>query len=531
MIPSPASAWIPIDPWNQRIRPHGESAGPHPPRKGTITVKGTTFKRCGCRDTTGKLLGKKCLKLRRPGGSWNPNHGVWYLQIELPARADGARRPQRRGGFESQTDADGELAKIREAIAVADPGDPVELARVGDLIEAALRTGQSAPTVEQVRRMLHLGRDLTTRPTTAEWLTEWLASRKTLEDTTARSYASHLNLYLLPHLGEVRLDKLRVGHITAMFDAVVERNETITTHRTSQDERKRELVKGMRTIAPATMHRIRATLRAALNAAIRQRLIDYNPAAHVELPPARRPKPLVWTDERVKRWKATGEVPSPVMVWTPTQTGAFLDHTATADDDWYALYHLVAYRGLRRGEVCGLHWTDVDLDAAQLAVRWQIAQLGWATRLKAPKTDSSDDIVALDTETVTVLRAHRTRQRKRRLAVGAAWVDTGLVFTTSTGEAVHPADVTDHFQHLARQAGLPPIRLHDLRHGAATLALAAGVDMKTVQHMLRHSSITITADTYTSVLPELARGAAEKTAAIVPRRVRPADQEGRAKAG
>ena len=87
---------------------------------------------------------------------------------------------------------------------------------------------------------------------------------------------------------------------------------------------------------------------------------------------------------------------------------------------------------------------------------------------------------------------------------------------------VPPADVTDHFQHLARQAGLPPVRLHDLRHGAATLALAAGVDMKTVQAMLRHSSYTITADTYTSVLPELATTAAEKTAAIVPRRIRSA---------
>jgi site-specific recombinase XerD len=133
--------------------------------------------------------------------------------------------------------------------------------------------------------------------------------------------------------------------------------------------------------------------------------------------------------------------------------------------------------------------------------------------------------VALDAETVTVLRAHRRRQRKQRLAAGPAWVDTGLVFTTPTGQAVHPADVTDQFQRLARQAGLSPIRLHDLRHGAATLALAAGVDMKTVQAMLRHSSITITADTYTSVLPELARGAAEKTAAIVPRRVRPAKSQ------
>jgi integrase len=309
-----------------------------------------------------------------------------------------------------------------------------------------------------------------------------------------------------------------------MFEALAERNEMIETHRASPDEAKRAMVKGMRTIAPATMHRIRATLRAALNAAIRQRLIDANPAAHVELPPAKRPKPLVWTDERVSRWKATGQIPSPVMVWTPAQTGAFLDHAAAADDDWYALYHVVAYRGLRRGEACGLHWTDIDLDAAQLVVRWQLAQLGWATSLKTPKTDSSEDIVALDAETVTVLRAHRTRQRKQRLAAGPAWVDTGLVFTTPTGQAVHPADVTDHFQTLARQAGLPPIRLHDLRHGAATLALAAGVDMKTVQAMLRHSSITITADTYTSVLPELARGAAEKTAAIVPRRFRPADQ-------
>ena len=100
--------------------------------------------------------------------------------------------------------------------------------------------------------------------------------------------------------------------------------------------------------------------------------------------------------------------PLPVMVWTPTQTGAFLDHTAATDDDWYALYHLVAYRRLRRGEACGLHWTDIDLDAAQLTVRCQLAQLGWATSLKAPKTDSSEgDIVALDTDTVAVLRAAR----------------------------------------------------------------------------------------------------------------------------
>lgn len=183
-------------------------------------------------------------------------------------------------------------------------------------------------------------------------------------------------------------------------------------------------------------------------------------------------------------------------------------------------YHVTAYRGLRRGEACGLHWTEVDLDRGQLTVLWQITQLGWATRLTTPKTASSEDAVALDADTVTALRTHRIRQRKQRLALGPRWVETGLVFTAPNGAGVHPADVTDLFQFLARQAGLPPIRLHDLRHGAATIALAAGVDMKTVQEMLRHSSITITGDTYTSVLPDLAMSAAEKAAALVPRRVR-----------
>jgi integrase len=87
------------------------------------------------------------------------------------------------------------------------------------------------------------------------------------------------------------------------------------------------------------------------------------------------------------------------------------------------------------------------------------------------------------------------------------------VFATPTGEALHPADVTDHFHHLGRQAGPPPIRLHDLRHDAATIALGAGVEMKIVQQTLRHSSLTVTSDIYTTVLTELAIAAAEKSAA------------------
>jgi integrase len=479
-------------------------------------MNGTTYKRCGCRDEDGKQLGQGCRKLRR-GNGWSPTHGAWQCQIDLPPTADGRRRLLRRGGYASQAEAEAVLGSIRDALAVGKAGEPEDLTKAGDLIELSVKHRKPLPTPTDIRRLLHLG-DTLERPTVETWLRTWLTGRRALRASTRRTYAACITNHLVPHLGGIRLDRLRVSHLDAMVDAIEERNDLITTARASRDPAVRDTVKGMRLICPATLHRIRATLRAALNAAIRQRFIDVNPAKHVELPPAVRPKPLVWTDERVRQWRSTGTAPGPVMVWTPALTGAFLDHTQAADDRLYALYHLVAYRGLRRGEACGLHWADIDLPGQQMTIRWQLTQHGWATALEPPKTDSSEAVVALDTATVEALIAHRARQRRERLAAGPYWVQTGLVFTTPIGDALHPAGVTDHFRHLTRQAGLPPVRLHDLRHGAATLALAAGVDMKVVQAMLRHSSITVTADTYTSVLPDLARNAAEKTAAIVPRR-------------
>ena len=126
---------------------------------------------------------------------------------------------------------------------------------------------------------------------------------------------------------------------------------------------------------------------------------------------------------------------------------------------------------------------------------------------------------------MSALRAYKARQDTERRAWGTAWVDAGLVFTREDGSALHPEFVTRHFERLAREAGLPPIRLHDLRHGAATLALAGGADLKTVSEMLGHSTITITADTYASVLPEVARSAAEAAARLVPRM--PSTESGR----
>jgi integrase len=204
------------------------------------------------------------------------------------------------------------------------------------------------------------------------------------------------------------------------------------------------------------------------------------------------------------------------MVWTPVHTGEFLEHAA--GHRLYAAYHLIAFTGLRRGEACGAEWSELDLTRNQLSVGTNRVQLGWEVEEDDPKTEASKAPVAFDAGTAEVLKAHRQQQRKDQVAWGEDWVGLGKIFTQEDGAALHPSTMSEQFERLAFDAGLPPVRLHDLRHGAATLALAAGVDMKVISAMLRHSTITITSDTYTSVLPELARQAAEAVAAIVPRR-------------
>jgi integrase len=301
-----------------------------------------------------------------------------------------------------------------------------------------------------------------------------------------------------------------------MFAAIDDRNTLIHASRASSDETVRVSVKGQRPVGAASQQRIRGVLRKALNDAIRRSLITTNPACHVELPTGKRPKPLVWTDERVTRWRQTEVMPGKVMVWTPEQTGHFLDHIR--EHRLYALYHLIAYRGPRRGEACGLHDDDINATRRELTVRSQRVQIGWEVEEGDPKTDAGERTIALDTDTLRVLHAHQAVRDAEKALAGDQWVDqTGLLFTEPDGTPLHPAKVTDTFTTLAADAGLPPVRLHDLRHGAATLALAAGVDIKVVQDMLGHSSHAITADTYTSVLPQVAHHAAEATAATIPR--------------
>ncbi|GGL42653.1 tyrosine-type recombinase/integrase [Planomonospora parontospora] len=505
-------------------------------------ANGTTYKTCGCRDeATGKQLGKQCPKLRRPGGRgdwWSSTHGRWAYQLELPAHADGRRRtPLRRSGFATLEEAEAELDHARGLLALDE--DPQVRRQITELILVTLKETRALPPTEEVRRKVRTRQDLNQQISVAEWLEEFLKRKRRIDATTRRAYESHIRLYLNPYLGHIRLDRLRVSDIAGMFDAIEEFNDVITNARASGDTEQRAKVKYRRPVGPATMHRIRATLRHALNIAIKQdRLIDFNPAAAVELPDAVRPKALVWTEERVAQWITDAEEefaterrrcegyrvnvigvyiatprPSPVMVWTPAQTSVFL--TYAQRHRLHALYRLIALRGLRRGEAVGLRWKDVDFTAGTVGVHWQITQLGWEAVQGKPKTDASDRVIALDAETLKVLKAHRKRQAAERLTAGEVWIDSGFVFTDERGQPLHPQHATDQFYWLAYQAGLPPVRLHDLRHGAASLMLAAGVELKVVQETLGHVSSAFTRDTYTSVYPEVAQAAAESTAALI----------------
>lgn len=491
-------------------------------------MRGRTFKRCGCTNPqTGKELGNTCPTLRRRNGTWNPDHGLWHIQIELPRRTNGTRRTLRRGGFTTLRDAHTEIDRIGALLAVADPRDTTARTRIGDLIEHTTRTKQPFPSPDQLRQQLDAGLDLGHMPTVGQWLDQWLAGRKTLRRGTVRAYSIHIRRWLTPHLGHIPLNKLTVDHVADLFDTIAERNDDIEAARASDDPQIRASVRGIRTTGPATMHRYRATLRAALNAAIRAKKISFNPASYVELPSGKRPKALLWTDERIQRWRDTGRKPSRVMIWTPDQTGQFLDHIS--DDPLYPLFHLIAFRGLRRGEACGLPWSETDLTHQTITITAQITQVGWAAEHGEPKSDASGRVVVLDNDTTEVLRAHLNRQNTARRTLGDAWTDSGLVFTEPDGRPFHPAKISTRFHDLVTRAGLPPIRLHDLRHGAATLTLATGADLTVVQDLLGHSSITITADTYAHVLPELARDTAEATARLVPRTRNAGQQTARAR--
>ncbi|WP_019062505.1 tyrosine-type recombinase/integrase [Streptomyces prunicolor] len=500
---------------------------------------GTITRRCRCTvPETGKDLGASCPKLQ------SRRHGTYGVFQELDPAQDGRRRRFRRGGFETSAKAKEELDKVRALMAIPEEDDAWGKTQISDLLEACVQDKSPLPDYDETRRRFQTGQALNSKVTVEEWLDTWLAGRKRLRRGGVARYECDIRIHLRPHLGHLRLDKLRVHHIDTMFDAINERNIEIqeqnaqrravtaelkaTPNKGAENRARRKWFRAQLDAMPPfrritglnTQPHIRDTLRAALNVAISQQVMPaFNPAAHVELLPGTKPKALIWTDERIARWLETAEKPSPVMVWTPEQTAVFLDFVSA--DRLYMLWRLIAFRGTRRGEACGVRWEDHSGKARSLSIATQLVQDGWEVHEGAPKTDSGIRLIALDDDTNEGLINHKDRQQRECEAWGEGWQNTGRVFTQEDGSLLHPGKVSDLFERLTKAAGLPPIRLHDLRHVAATLMLAAGADIKVVSETLGHSDTRVTRDIYQSVLDDLARDAAEKVVQLVPHTRKP----------
>jgi integrase len=400
----------------------------------------------------------------------DPAHGSWSIDVTVPG-AFGVGPPVRvrRGGYRTRQAAQAALDEV-----------------------VGRAHGDAAGAAWTVQR----------------WLGHWLATLPGIRPATRSSYEAHVRVHLSPTLGRARLDELTPPMVQAAFTRIA-----ATWTRTGQP------------LSPATVRRVHATLRAALNAALRDGLIATNPAWHTRLPLAQPVHPEVWTPGRVAIWQTTGEHPT-VAVWTPDQLATFLNQRRQAQDPLYPAWRLIALRGLRRGEACGLRWADLDLDPAddqpiggttagghgRLRVVQALVQIGGHISPAPPKTPASRRTISLDPATTTLLRDLRTAAATR---AGGRLDPTSPVLADQAGHPIQPQRLSVAFRRVVQASGLPPVRLHDLRHGAASLALAAGADLKTVQDLLGHSTIITTADIYTSVLPEVHDRYADAVADLV----------------
>ena len=316
---------------------------------------------------------------------------------------------------------------------------------------------------------------------------EWLLALHSLKPSTRKGYSDLVEAYVIPHLGGERLADLTPGTIVRLYD----------TLRTSGRRRPSSKEGAPRGLSESSIHHVHVALSAALGHAVETGLLRVSPVAQL----AKKSRP-----------KASGETKPEMTTWTAEEARRFL--AVSADDRLGPLFDLALNSGLRRGELVGLRWADVDLDGGRVSVRRNRVTVGYEVEEGTPKGKRAR-VVDLDDATVTVLRRHRTNQLRERMAWGEAWTDTGLVFTREDGTALHPQTATHHLRRLAKKAGVPSIRLHDLRHTHATLGLAAGVPVKVMQERLGHASSVITMDLYTHVVPGMQADAAAKIGGLL----------------
>jgi integrase len=308
------------------------------------------------------------------------------------------------------------------------------------------------------------------RTTVGEYLEQWLVHVKTrVRSRTFERYEALVRRHLVPTLGAIPLAKLQPLHIQGLYAKALSKGR----------------LDGKGGLSATSVLHIHRVLSEALRQAVRWQMLVGNPAAAVQPPRPERPRLEVVGPEVAEKLLAAARGTSlelPVVLALGT--------------------------GMRRGELLALRWSEVDLEAGVARVTRSVQETSQGLTFEEPKTDRSRRGVSLPGFVIVALKQHRKEQAERRLLLGEAWADHNLVLDRGDGNPWRPNNLSQSFATFAEKVGYPAVRLHDLRHGHATLMLWKGVHPKVVSERLGHSSIGITLDTYSHVIPSLQAEAA-----------------------
>ncbi len=313
--------------------------------------------------------------------------------------------------------------------------------------------------------------------TVAQYLRSWLAAHQlAVKPKTLDGYRTDVEAYVIPHVGGRKLQSLRPATVSTLYAALLKSGG-----------------RGGKPLSPRTVQHVHRTLHKALQDAVDvERLLPSNPATRAKVP----------RSEAVERGQ----------MWTPGQLRAFLEHVNS--HRLGVFFWTAAYTGGRRGELLALRWRDVDLAAGEITFARSVDVLE-GVRVEGSTKGGRSRVVPVDEGTVAALRTWRKEQSEERLRLGAAYNDTGLIFTQVDGRPIHPDTVSQLMPRLAAGATVPAARLHDLRHLHATTLLLAGVPVHVVAARLGHADPAITLRVYSHVIREASTAVADVFAKAV----------------
>ena len=299
-------------------------------------------------------------------------------------------------------------------------------------------------------------------------LDEWLPARRVaLRPSTAASYEQLIRNYVLPTIGGFRLQAIDGSTLNRLYSELLTNGRTATRRNAGSG------------LSVKTVRNLHGVLARAFRDGVRWGHLQRNPCDAADPPKGASPEMKVWSADELRAFSSS-----------------------VASHRWAGVWSLLATTGMRRGEMLGLRWSDVDLDAGTVTIRSTRVRYGTTITTSTPKTARGNRTIAIGPATAAALRAWKRQQSADHLLAGASWADrSGLVVTNIDGSPPNPEAFSNLFVALVKRAGLPPIRLHDLRHSYATAALASGVPVKVVSQRIGHADVGVTLKVYAHVLP------------------------------